>query len=124
MMSTKKRERSITRARGHKKDNRRIYSLCVVAIILIVFACTLFKMNISAHSNHTEEPVNFTYYKSITIHPGDTLWDIAEEYMIEDYKSVADYVTVLKEMNNLHTDDIHAGQALMVAYNDTEFINQ
>lgn len=123
-MNNERRHRGIAVARRHRQDKIRGYKLCVTAIVLIVFACAIFKLNISAHGNRTEDPVNFTYYKSITIQPGDTLWDIAEEYMIEDYKSVADYVTVLKEMNNLYTDDIHSGQALMVAYNDTEFINQ
>ena len=47
--------------------------------------------------------------------------DIAEEYITEDYSSVSEYIMVLKEMNSLSTDDIQAGQNLMITYNDTEF---
>ena len=71
--------------------------------------------------NIQNQPVNFKYYKSIEIQPGDTLWDIAEEYITEDYSSVSEYIMVLKEMNSLSTDDIQAGQNLMITYNDTEF---
>ena len=64
----------------------------------------------------------YKYYKSIEIQPGDTLWDIAESTMTSEYDSVQEYVQVLKEMNNLDSDDIQAGQYLMIAYNDTEFL--
>ena len=36
------------------------------------------------------------YYKSIEIQGGDTLWDIAKEYMSNDYASVYDYIEELK----------------------------
>lgn len=122
------RERNYVKARTIKKNGRHIRSMLVlfIATVFIVFAaCALFgNLLISAHEKRSEEPVNFKYYKSIEIQPGDTLWDIAEEYITEDYRSVSEYVMVLKEMNSLSTDDIQAGQNLMIAYNDTEFINK
>ena len=42
--------------------------------------------------------------------------------MTSEYDSVQEYVQVLKDMNNLESDDIQAGQYLMIAYNDTEFL--
>ena len=62
----------------------------------------------------------YTYYKSIEIHPGDTLWDIAEETMTDSYDSVAEYVQVIKNMNGLDSDEIHSGQNLIIAYQDTD----
>ncbi|MEE0200921.1 MAG: LysM peptidoglycan-binding domain-containing protein [Muricomes sp.] len=122
------RERNYAKAQTIKKNERHIRSMLVlfIATVFIVFAaCALFgNILISAHEKRSEEPVNFKYYKSIEIQPGDTLWDIAEEYITEDYRSVSEYVMVLKEMNSLSTDDIQAGQNLMIAYNDTEFINK
>ena len=122
------RERNYAKAQTIKKNERHIRSMLVlfIATVFIVFAtCALFgNLLISAHEKRSEEPVNFKYYKSIEIQPGDTLWDIAEEYITEDYRSVSEYVMVLKEMNSLSTDDIQAGQNLMIAYNDTEFINK
>ncbi|GKH32865.1 LysM peptidoglycan-binding domain-containing protein [Muricomes sp. OA1] len=119
------RERNYVKARTITKNGRHIRSMLVlfIATVFIVFAaCALFgNLLISAHEKHSEQPVNFKYYKSIEIQPGDTLWDIAEEYITEDYSSVSEYIMVLKEMNSLSTDDIQAGQNLMITYNDTEF---
>lgn len=56
------------------------------------------------------------YYKSITIEQGDTLWDIAEEYMTDDYDSIDEYVSALKHMNNMSGDKILAGDTLLVVY--------
>lgn len=57
-----------------------------------------------------------TLYKSIQIEQGDTLWNIAETYMDDRYESVAEYVNVLKELNNLDSYDIMAGSYIMVCY--------
>ena len=42
--------------------------------------------------------------------------------MTNDYNSVAEYVQVLKDMNNLDSDDIQAGQNLIIAYNDSAYL--
>lgn len=104
------------------KELRRLLVLCIAAVFIVFGACAVFGNFLSsAHSSRSDNPVNFKYYKSVEIQPGDTLWDIAETYITEDYDSVSDYVEALKEMNSLSTDNIQAGQSLLVAYNDTEF---
>ena len=56
------------------------------------------------------------YYTSIQLQPGDSLWDLAEEYMDGSGYSKKEYVEVLKRMNGLSSDRIHAGQYLTVVY--------
>lgn len=118
-------ERNYTKAsksRRNRSNMKRVTVLCFTTVFIIFAACAVFgNLIISAHGDRTEEPVNFKYYKSIEIQKGDTLWDIAEAYITEDYQSVAEYVADLKEMNSLKSDSIEAGQYLMIAYNDTEF---
>lgn len=92
-------------------------TLCVIISLTVLFS----NFYVSAHNNRTEEPVNFKYYKSITIESGDCLWTIAEEYITDDYSSVSEYVEVLKEINHIHGDHIQEGQSLIVAYNDKTF---
>lgn len=92
--------------------------LCAAVISTILFG----GFYTSAQNNRTEEPVNFKYYKSITIESGDSLWSLAEEYMTDDYESAEEFVQVLKEINGLYDDTIIAGQKIIVAYNDTAFI--
>ena len=86
-------------------------------IVCISFGVLL----VSAHERSDEEDNVYTYYKSIEIHPGDTLWEIAEETMPDDDDSVAEYVQQLKDMNNLSSDKIYSGQDLIVSYTDTEY---
>lgn len=73
------------------------------------------------HGNSTESPVRHKYYKSIEIASGDTLWDIAKEYMNEDYDSIYAYIDELKDINGLTSDGIQESQYLTVAYYDTAF---
>ncbi len=55
-------------------------------------------------------------YKSIEIQPGDSLWSIAEENMDAHYTSTNEYIEEIKQINNLHSDLIHSGQYLSIAY--------
>lgn len=122
------KESSAKRNGEHRTHHTRRHGLgrrvsVLAAFLLIAVCCTVFGSFLSsAHGNRMEEPVNFKYYKSITIEEGDTLWGIAEEYMTDDYESIREYVYALKKMNNLTTDEIKTGEKLIIAYNDTTFI--
>ena len=113
-----KRSRRAERGRWGKSA-----STAIATCLLVILCCSLFGTFLSsAHSNRDEAPVNFKYYKSITIAHGDTLWGIAEKYMTDDYDSVEEYVYALKKMNNLNGDTIKAGDKIMIAYNNTHFL--
>ncbi|MBU3876757.1 LysM peptidoglycan-binding domain-containing protein [Faecalicatena sp. AGMB00832] len=113
---------SVNRSRECENRIKRLLILCIITVFLVFGACALFgNILSSAHAGNTESPARFKYYTSIEIQPGDTLWDIAKVYITEDYESVSEYVQALKEINSLDTDNIEAGQNLIVAYNDTKF---
>ena len=109
------------RRAAKSRFKRRIRNLCAGTILVLCICMSFGAFLVSAHENTGDETV-YTYYKSIEIQPGDTLWDIAEDTMPAEYDSTAEYVQVLKAMNDLDSDDIQAGQHLMITYNDTEFI--
>ena len=101
---------------------RRICRLSA-GVAMILSVCMLSgSFFVSAHEDADNTETVYKYYTSIEIQHGDTLWDIAESTMTSEYDSVQEYVEVLKDMNNLESDDIQAGQYLMIAYNDTEFL--
>ena len=58
-----------------------------------------------------------TYFTNITVDEGDTLWSIAQANIDYDYyDSIYDYMEQLKDINNLTTDDINAGDNMIVIY--------
>lgn len=58
-----------------------------------------------------------TYFTNITVNEGDTLWSIAEENIDYNYyDNVYEYMDQLKSINNLTTDNIQAGDNMIVVY--------
>lgn len=65
----------------------------------------------------------YKYYTSITIKPGDTLWDIANEYIdSEHYKNQKEYMDEVKSINHLEDGNLKAGQIIVVPYYSSKFI--
>ena len=98
-----------------------VSSLTKFALALMVVAAAvciiLFSNKNVTNASESGNSVQLSkYYKTITIEKGDTLWSIAKEYKSGDYRTVQDYVEELRSMNNLHSDNILAGQKLIVAY--------
>lgn len=113
---------TMSRERFYLEKKRRVD---VMKKKILLFVCTLAIVTIfsgtlaSAHDERTNKPADYTYYKSIEIQPGDTLWNIARTYMTDDYDSIESYISELKAINSLCSDDIQDSMYLMVAYNDS-----
>ena len=71
-------------------------------------------------NNHSLRFVAVSYthlFTNITVDEGDTLWSIAQANIDYDYyDSIYDYMEQLKDINNLTTDDINAGDNMIVIY--------
>ncbi len=87
------------------------------AIVLVVIAVLLIGSSIFSTPTKAEEisPV-YKYYTSIVVEKGDTLWNIANRHMNEDYTDIEDYIYEIKELNHLDGDSIYAGEYLMIPY--------
>lgn len=103
---------------GHKSHifRKRLKRLiCTIAVIMSI--CVCFTAFLSYAKEKTPQSISdHTYYKSIRIQPGDTLWNIAEKYMPESCDSINDYIETLKEINNLKSDQIISGHNLIIVY--------
>lgn len=93
---------------------KKILILAALTVTLCSNLFGFFIMNVMADEQPGTEMVS--YYTSIQIKPGDTLWSIAEEYTAGTDISVDDYVLQLKQMNHMGEDTIHAGRYLTVMY--------
>lgn len=118
---TNKGNYTTTAALSIHRKGRGVRTICILTVLIIFLISNICGGILSsAHESRSDSLKRSKYYKSIEIQPGDTLWEIAEEYITSDYKSVPEYVRALKAMNSLKTDDIEAGHNLMIAYNYIE----
>lgn len=92
-----------------------ITSLFMIAAVLVLngFARTSVKAETDTHN------VTYKYYKSVEIKSGDTLWSIAKQYKTDDC-TTQEYISEVKELNGLTSDNIQDNKCLMIVYYDTE----
>ena len=94
----------------------RILLFTVLAVLVISFG--MFSIHAKADSHDSVHI--YKYYKSVTVHGDDTLWNYALQYAPDD-----DYDRYIKEvvhMNNLYDDNIEVSMNLIIPYYSTEFI--
>ena len=96
-ISAKANESLTKRERAVKMQKRIIFITLVTIVSLIILLGSSIHALASPNDNR---PVN-KYYTSITVEDGDTLWDIADEYISGYNVDKAEYVNEISELNNL-----------------------
>ncbi|PKM49731.1 MAG: hypothetical protein CVV02_14770 [Firmicutes bacterium HGW-Firmicutes-7] len=88
-----------------KKSNGVIF---FISIILI----SIFILNFLNNTVIGASSVPTKTYIVITIQTNDTLWDIAHEYMNDNYYDLDKYISEVKIMNSIKDTTIYAGERL------------
>lgn len=105
--------------REQQTRKKRIIIFCVTLIMM--FGIGVGFGTILARAEETEEPFMYKYYANIVIEKGDTLWDLAEEYMdTGHYESKKDYINEVMYINHMTTDHLTAGKKIIVPYYSEE----
>ena len=101
--------------KGNNRTKKMTAMGVLFAVIFAVFTigCIVSKSQECAASTKPENK----YFTNIIIDKGDTLWDVASEYMDDEhYDSIYDYMNELRSMNNLKSDTLYEGQNFIVTY--------
>lgn len=53
------------------------------------------------------------YYECVTIHSGDTLWEIAKKYKSDDQK-IEQMICDIMKINGMRSENIRSGEGLIV----------
>ena len=97
---------------------------CLFTAILITFLILAVSLSICFTVNADQEKPKrhaYKYYTDIVIQKGESLWDIANEHMTEEYDSPKTYIKEVKSINSLtDVDKIYAGQRIVIPYYSTE----
>lgn len=108
------------RNRAYVCQIQRCFIISFLAVVLTILGVILgSNLLASSQSKASNEMNTYKYYTSIEVQKGDTLWTIAEQYA--DDTDYASYIEEVKEMNQLTSDTIHAGEYLTVSYSSSEF---
>lgn len=107
------RKQAISLRRGAEVHRNILLALLTTIFVLV---CALGVSSIVASGQSEAAQNSYKYYTSVEIEKGDTLWNIAEQYMSAEYGSIQEYVDEIKEINNLGDDEIHSGQYLTIPY--------
>jgi nucleoid-associated protein YgaU len=107
--------------RRQREMKRRLRLLAVTFCLVVVgtFSYCSFKS-----SANTGDDLSFKYYTAITVQSGDTLWDIADEYIdYSRYKNKSSYISEVMSINHLEdASEIISGQKLTVPYYSSEYV--
>lgn len=105
----------ITALKKTVSRSRRTVALAVILTLLFIgFLCAGV---IVKAQNANPSPNEKIYYTNITVEKGDTLWDIASEYMdYSHYNTIYEYMQQLTKLNHLTSDQLYAGEQLIVIY--------
>lgn len=95
---------------------------CILAVIIFVIVTigVLFGTGIHVFAGDDEVQTFHKYYQSICIEEGDTLWDIAGEYVKDTEITRREYIDEVCKLNGIYEDEIHAGEHIVVVYYSKE----
>ena len=99
--------------RAAVKAQRRTFMLGLMVLTVIVIGSVLLG---TIRTQAAPAEPSYKYYTSIQIQKGDTLWNIADEYITDDYDSMDKYMEEICAINHILPGDIHSGQYLTIPY--------
>lgn len=105
-----------------RRERRR--KMFVSAMTALATICVILVFAVSHNSLKSNANSGFKYYTSITVEAGETLWELADEFMDYDhYKNKSSYIAEVQSINHLSEDAvITAGQMLIVPYYSGEYV--
>lgn len=119
---TGREQRSRRRAlRLRRERRRRAVTLSVAAVTTF---CVIMAIAISCSTIRSNAGSGFKYYTSVTVEAGESLWELAEEYIdYRVYKDRSSYIAEVKRINHLdEKGTVFAGQVLIVPYYSMEYV--
>ena len=93
-------------------------SAAFLAAFCMIVICAVSYSVLDTHAND-----GFKYYTSVTVEAGDSLWQIAGDYIDSHYDSLESYIAEVRSIYHLaDNDNIYAGQILIVPYFSLEYV--
>lgn len=86
----------VLRLRRERRRKAATAFLAVLAAVCLILVCA-----VSYNAVKTSASSGFKYYTQITVEPGASLWEIAEDYIDYDfYKNKNSYISEVRSINH------------------------
>ncbi|MCR5100608.1 MAG: LysM peptidoglycan-binding domain-containing protein [Butyrivibrio sp.] len=110
------RKNKIKRERIYRRNMIILFSIIFIIFMSIILSITSIKSDAKITGNN-----DVKYYKTISINTGDSLWQIAEDNIsYAHYKDINAYISEIKKLNKLGSDDITQGNDIIIPYYSSE----
>lgn len=110
--------------RQKRKRQVRRHRLALILSLFMIITVSFLLISFSTEANDMAHQPSYKYYKSVEIAKGDTLWSIASDnFDSAHYRDINEYVSEVKKLNTLSSDEIVAGRYVIVPYYASEFID-
>ena len=102
---------------------RRQYFLLGLTIALVIFLFAFIGTTVMSSVQSDEYEPSFKYYKTVTVHSNETLWNIANaNFSADNYDNLNEYIGEICMINAISDPDtINAGEDIVVPYYSAEF---
>lgn len=107
------RENMRSHREGRVRRKYRVKSPVRFIVFLVIAVCMLAGGLGFATGTNVSTASVLEDYPTYTVGYGDTLWSIANEYK-DDRTDVRKAVYVISQLNDLHAEDIHPGDQLII----------
>ena len=108
----------IVRLRRERRRKCLTLAVALFAAFCMILVCAISYNSISSNAND-----GFKYYTSVIVEAGESLWDIAGDYIDGHYDSRDSYIAEVRSINHLDENGtIIAGQTLIVPYYSSEYV--
>ena len=97
-----------------------IRTIIAILTLLIILGGVL--LGSSRRSQASADHPIYKYYTTVTVEDGDTLWTLADAYMDDQYQNKREFITEVKQLNQIDENRIHEGTQLVIPYYSAEYL--
>lgn len=118
--NTRKRKSLRERRKIQKRNLQLRAAAALLSFVAVIFLLIFHFTPQNTQADSEPKAPTYKYYTSIRVSSGDTLWDIANEYRTEEYSSIFSYISEVRKINHLKSNQITDGMYLCVPYYSVE----
>lgn len=118
--NTRKRKSLRERRKIQKRNLQLRAAAALLSFVAVIFLLIFHFTPQNTQADSEPKAPTYKYYTSIRVSSGDTLWDIANEYRTEEYSSISSYISEVRMINHLKSNQITDGMYLCVPYYSVE----